>query len=108
MTTLTALTAFDTVAAMLADSRQTIDDINQACVAKGLPLAFDVGEDLTSIKGNRDYRFEGFGLVIGLPPKLSFWVHYQPGSANQVEIGKFTMPVNLGKLSSIRSLIGKL
>lgn len=108
MTVVTALTAFDNVVSILTDSRQTIDDINKACAVKGLPPAFNVGDDFTSITGNRDYRFQGFGLVVGLPPKLAFWVHYKPESANHVEIGRFTMPVKISKFSQIRSLLGKL
>lgn len=108
MTVTAASTVFNTVASILANSHQTIDDINKACAARGLPPALNIGDRLTAITGNPDYRFEGFGLVIGFPPKLSFWVHYQPESANSVEIGKFTMAISVGKLSQIRSLLGKL
>lgn len=45
MTTVTALIVFDTVVSILADSRETIDDINKAYAAKGLSLAFTVGDD---------------------------------------------------------------
>lgn len=97
-----------TVLSILASSHQTIDEINQACVAKGLPPALKFGENITDIEENRDYRFEGFGMIAGLPPKLAFWVHYKPDSSQHIELGRFTMPVGVGKISQVRSLIGKL
>lgn len=96
-----------TVLSILAASRQTIDAINNACTAKGLPPALKIGANLTDIEGNQDYRFEGFGLIAGLPPKLAFWVHYKPDSSDHVALGRFTMPVSIGKLSEIQSLIGR-
>lgn len=97
-----------TVLTMLANSQQTIDEINQACITKGLPPALKFGENMIQIEGNRDYRFEGFGMVAGLPPKLAFWVHYKPGSPDHVGLGRFTMPISIGKIAEIRSLIGTL
>lgn len=89
------MTAATSVISMLASARQTVESINQVCAAKNLPLAFDV-DDVT--KRNLDYRFEGFGLILGLPPKVSFWVHYKPGSPDHVAIGRFTTSIAIGRL----------
>ncbi|MCU0550371.1 MAG: hypothetical protein MUC48_13560, partial [Leptolyngbya sp. Prado105] len=74
-----------TILSILATSHQTIDQINQACVAKGLPPALKIGANFAEIEENRDYRFEGFGLSAGLSPKLTFWVHYKPESPDHME-----------------------
>ncbi|MGG6264524.1 hypothetical protein ACQ4M3_36230 [Leptolyngbya sp. AN03gr2] len=97
-----------TILSMLANSRQMIDTINNACTAKGLPPALKIGENITDIEGHRDYRFEGFGLIAGFPPRLSFWVHYKPESSEHINMGRFTMPISIGKLSEIQSLIGQV
>jgi hypothetical protein len=68
-------TVLDTLFEVLKNSRKTVDKINKACEGKGLPPAFPIdGNGNPEIPGNPDYRFEGFGAIIGLPPKLSFWV----------------------------------
>ncbi|GAP94818.1 hypothetical protein [Leptolyngbya sp. NIES-2104] len=97
-----------TILTILANSHQTIDTINNTCTAKGLPPALKFGADITDIEGNQDYRFEGFGLIAGLPPKLAFWVHYKPDSSDHVALGRFTMPISIGKLSEIQSLVGQV
>ncbi|MBD1845755.1 hypothetical protein H6F89_20565 [Cyanobacteria bacterium FACHB-63] len=97
-----------TVLSILANSHQTIDAINNACAATGLPPALKIGANPTDIEGNQDYRFEGFGLIAGVPPKCAFWVHYKPESAQHIPLGRFTMPVSIGKLSAIQSLIGQV
>ncbi|MEO0457915.1 MAG: hypothetical protein AAF152_15230 [Cyanobacteria bacterium P01_A01_bin.114] len=82
----------------LANSQSTITQINQICAEKDLPPVFSFNEQGDpDISDNPDYRFEGFGAVIGLPPKISFWVHYKPGTPDHVEIGRFTVPVGFGK-----------
>lgn len=92
----------------LSNSRKTIDEINQAGAAKGLPPAFPIDNSSSnpSIPGNPDYRFEGFGVIMGWPPKLSFYVHYKPGSPDHVELGRFTVPIGLGKLIQLNRLLG--
>ncbi|MGH2412339.1 MAG: hypothetical protein ACRDEA_01295 [Microcystaceae cyanobacterium] len=91
----------------LTNSRRSVDEINKACTDKGLPPAFPLTRDGTpEIPGNPDYRFEGFGVIIGLPPKLSFWVHYKPDSPDHVELGRFTVPIGLGRLASLNRLLG--
>lgn len=108
----TATAILDSVFAVLANSNQTIDEINAACLAQGLPHAFTESDSPLEVDGNPDYRFEGFGIIVvrPLPPKfaLTFWVHYKPDSVNHVALGKFTMPISADKLPLVRSLIGKL
>lgn len=89
------MTATTSVVSMLESARQTVEDINQACAAKNLPFAFD---PVDVMNRNLDYRFEGFGLVLGLPPKVSFWVHYKPGTADHVALGRFTTSISIGRL----------
>lgn len=78
----------------LAKSRTVADQINQSCSEKGLPPAFPLNENGSlDIPGNSDYRFEGFGTILGIPPKVSFWVHYKSGTSEHVELGRFTVPL---------------
>jgi hypothetical protein len=108
----TATTIVESLLALLANSRPTIDEINAACLAKGLPPAFTESDSPLGVDGNLDYRFEGFGITVVrvFPPKfaLAFWVHYKPDSVKHVALGKFMMPISSGKLSLVRSLIEKL
>ncbi|NJN21796.1 MAG: hypothetical protein HC812_12230 [Leptolyngbya sp. RL_3_1] len=83
------------------------EQINQACLAKQCPPVFDIhlspdteSEDIY-IRASKDYRFEGFGAVFGLPPKMSFWVKYMPPDAEPVEIGRFLIPIGFGDLMQI-------
>ena len=98
--TITTNNTVDSLLAILANSRKTVEQINAACTAKGLPPAFVLGEDSAiALQGNPDYRFEGFGtdVVRVFPPKLalSFWVHYKPESPQHVEVGRFTVPISI-------------
>ncbi|MEM8643108.1 MAG: hypothetical protein AAGG51_30470 [Cyanobacteria bacterium P01_G01_bin.54] len=98
MTITTSAIGLKTLLDTLANSQATVDQINQICAEKDLPPVFLLNEQrVPDIPGNSDYRFEGFGAVIGLSPKLSFWVHYKPGTSEHVEIGRFTVPVGFGK-----------
>lgn len=89
------MTAATSVISMLSSARQTVEEINQICTTKNLPLAFDLDDVM---KRNLDYRFEGFGLILGLPPKVSFWVHYKPGSPDHVVLGRFATSIAIGRL----------
>ncbi|MBW4445276.1 MAG: hypothetical protein KME10_29725 [Plectolyngbya sp. WJT66-NPBG17] len=104
-----ATTILDTLLSALANSRQTIDEINTACSTKGLPPAFqDSDTSPVGIVGNPGYRFEGFGVIVvrPFPPKfaLSFWVHYRPGSTQHVALGRFTVPISALNALKFRSL----
>lgn len=100
MTVATATALVDNLLSVLANSRQTIDEINAACTAKGLPPAFKESDtSAIGIVGNPDYRFEGFGVILvrPFPPKfaLSFWVHYKPESDQHIALGRFTVPISV-------------
>lgn len=98
-----AVLSMDVLLETLSNSRETVDRINKACAEKGLPPAFPADEeDTPQIPGNPDYRFAGLGLIVGLPPKFSFWVHYKPDSQEHVELGKFTISIGLGKFLSLQ------
>ncbi len=91
----------------LASSQRTVEQINKACSNKGLPPAFPIDKHGNpDVPGNSDYRFEGFGVILGLPPKLSFYVHYKPDSPEHVSLGKFTVPIGFGKLADLNRLLG--
>ncbi len=91
---------------VLLDSRQTVEQINQACIDKGLPCAFPIGDSgIPQIPGNLDYRFEGFGLIAGFAPKFSFWVHYKPESPEHVELGRFTVKISFAKFAVLARII---
>lgn len=96
MTLATANVFVEDVLDLLANARQTVGQINAKCAEKGLPPAIEFTGEGLGITSNTDYRFEGFGLVIGLPPKVSFYVHYKPDSPEHVELGRFLVPINLG------------
>lgn len=109
MTVTTVTTIVDSLLQVLANSRQTIDQINAACAAKTLPPAFKESDTSPiGIVGNPDYRFEGFGVIVvrPLPPKLalSFWVHYKPESDQHVALGRFTVPISVFDAIKFRSL----
>lgn len=109
MTAATSITLIDSLLKALADSRQTIEQINAACKAKGLPPALkDSDTSVIGIIGDPDYRFEGFGVIViqPFPPKfaLSFWVHYKPESAGHIELGRFTVPISILDVVKFKSL----
>lgn len=108
MAVATATAILDSLLSVLANSRQTVDEVNAACAAKGLPPAFNNSNSPLGIDGNSDYRFEGFGVIVvrPFPPKfaLSFWVHYKPGSPQHVELGRFTVPISFLDSLKFRSL----
>lgn len=90
----------------LASSQRTVEQINKACSNKELPPAFLVdNQGNPDIPGNPDYRFEGFGIILGVPPKLSFYVHYKPDSPEHVALGKFTVPIGFAKLVDLNRLL---
>ena len=82
--------------------RGKIEEINHTSEALGLPPAIDLNfEGDIQIGTNPDYRFEGFGIVFGLPPMMSFYVHYKPESPEHVELGRFLMPIRFGDLATL-------
>ncbi|MEO1347880.1 MAG: hypothetical protein AAFW84_03640 [Cyanobacteria bacterium J06635_15] len=86
----------------LARFQEEATEINAACAAKGLPPALDVSLDGDiRIEANKAYQFAGFGVVVGLPPKLSFYVHYKPDSPDHVSVGKFLVPIRFGEIDDI-------
>lgn len=92
-------TALTLLMSRIAKYKSVADKINQACTEQGFPPAFDIQlspteEEDIHIRASKEYRFEGFGVVLGLPPKMSFWVHYIPENANPVEIGRFLIPID--------------
>jgi hypothetical protein len=92
---------------VLAKSQTTITQINQTCSNKGLPPAFSISPDgIPEIPGNPDYRFDGFGVIVGIPPQLSFYVEYKPGSPQQISLGRFTVPVGVGTMLHLNRLLG--
>ncbi|EKU98269.1 hypothetical protein Lepto7375DRAFT_7533 [Leptolyngbya sp. PCC 7375] len=103
--------------------KEMIEEINQKCVEKKVPQAFDVGSikdarspDEIHFRCHPNFRFEGFGMDVGLPPKFTFWVWYKKGYSDGVEIGKFQVKMNLLSqiafnlipLGSIEGLIGRV
>ncbi|MEO1347866.1 MAG: hypothetical protein AAFW84_03570 [Cyanobacteria bacterium J06635_15] len=94
--------AFTVLIPRVSKYQQTADEINIACTQLDLPPAFDISDLLDSnnlrITANPTYRFEGFGLVLGFPPKLSFEVHYLPGTEDHVELGRFLAPISLSEI----------
>ncbi len=103
-------TAIKTIPTLLltahGKSKKLIEQINQACTDKGVPPAFDVGQikdaqslDEIHFRSSPNFRFEGFGIDVGIPPKLTFWVWYKKGSPDGKEIGKFN--VKMSRLSQL-------
>lgn len=88
-------------------SNDVINRINLECSRRGLPPAFGPGIGGV-IRGNKDFRFEGFGIVFDsiIPPKISltFWVHYRVDSDDHVELGRFSCPIRILETSSINML----
>jgi len=91
--------------ALLIDAKKTVTAVNDACARKDLPPALTLQSSPLNLHGNPNYRFEGFGIVAGLKPKLSFWVHYKPGIAEHVQVGQFQMPFSPFKLPEMTRLV---
>lgn len=91
----------------IADSKDVVNRINLECSRKGLPPAFGPGIGGV-IRGNKDFRLEGFGLavdsVIPLEMSLTFWVHYRVDSDDHVELGRFSCPIRILEPSAINML----
>jgi hypothetical protein len=102
--TLTVATVLSVILSALKKAPEVAEEINQKCQEKGLPPAFVIHDNPFDIEGNPDYRFEGFGLT-GFLPKLSFWVHYKPGSPQHVEIGRFLVPISLFQIPHIKDVL---
>ncbi|MEM9903615.1 MAG: hypothetical protein AAF921_01130 [Cyanobacteria bacterium P01_D01_bin.44] len=87
--------------------KNVADQVNQACAEHSCPPAFDIQlspdseDDDIHIKASKEYRFEGFGLVLGWPLKMSFWVHYVPENADPIEMGRFLIPIGFGDIRKI-------
>jgi len=93
-----------TLGSLLLSSKKTISDINQGCAKRNLPPAFyrtNIGDGV--IHGNPDYRFEGFGMafdgILPLRPKITFWIHYKPGSNEHQALGVFGIPIGIGQMN---------
>ncbi len=113
-------TALTLVPTMMISARESakdiIEEINSKCIEKNVPPAFEVGsiEDAKNLdeihfRCNPDFRFEGFGMNIGLRPQLTFWVWYKKGASDAVEIGKIHVSLSiLDKLALDLVPIGKV
>lgn len=105
-----ATTAISIALPILRLSRESIDKVNQKCAEKGLPPAFEAksseGDVLDlDINGNPDYRFEGFGLTVGIPIKLAFWIHYKPESPEHVSVGKILVPIQFSEILNVSKIL---
>lgn len=104
-------------------AKEVIAEINQTCLDRGVPQAFDIGtlEDAdnleeTHFRCHPDFRFEGFGINVGFPPQLTFWVWYRKGSPEGVELGKFHIKMgilsdfalNLVPLGNLGALVNQI
>lgn len=102
---MTVTAAMGTIALLmgrLAKYQRKAEEINAACEALGLPPALDVNfENDVRVRLDPDYRMEGFGVVLGLPPKLAFYVHYKKGHPEHVAVGKFKVPIAFGDIIKI-------
>jgi uncharacterized protein YqgV (UPF0045/DUF77 family) len=85
-----------------ARGKDIIQEVNQRCIEKSIPQAFDVvsiedaqGLDDVRFRCSPDFRFEGFGVDAGIPLKFTFWVWYKKGSPEAVEVGKFQVKMNI-------------
>ena len=87
----------------LAKYQGKAEEINAACAALELPPALDINlEGDIRVSLNKEYRFEGFGVVIGFPPRMSFYVHYKPWSPEEhVAVGKFSVPIGFGDIAKV-------
>lgn len=79
----------DIVLQVLGNLNEVESTVNAACANHRLPAA------LNGVNINADYRFDGFGIAFqGFRPQVTFWVHYKPGSPQDVSLGKFEIPVS--------------
>lgn len=99
-----ALTTIPFLLSAREKTQAAIASVNQRCTEFNLPQAFETGSAETEsslsqelLRGNPDYRFEGFGVVLGLRPKLSFWVHYKKGTPEHKELGRFLVKLDVLK-----------
>jgi len=91
----------DIVFQVLGDVNEMTSKVNAACADHHLPNAFD------GLKGNPDYRFEGFGVAFqGIQPELTFWVHYKPGSLEHVSLDRFEIPINYSQALALVAHLG--
>jgi len=102
----TLASGFTLLMTKISKYKELADAVNRECEAKGCPPAFDIQlsadtEDDVHIRASDKYRFEGFGAVLGLPPKMSFWVHYLPDADKKVEIGRFLVPISIADIPKI-------
>ncbi|MBD1842423.1 hypothetical protein H6F89_03125 [Cyanobacteria bacterium FACHB-63] len=89
-----AVTSFAaSITSILVKAPQVVKEVNDRCAALGLPPALTLTLSPPDVDGNTDYTFEGFGLVFGFPPQVSFYVHYKKGSPQHKEIGRFLIPL---------------
>jgi hypothetical protein len=100
--------AFALLMSRITKYQNVAEDINRACDEHNCPPAFDVNlspseeeDGNIHIRASKKYRFEGFGAVFGIPPKMSFWVHYLPENDDPVEIGRFLIPIAFGDIAKI-------
>lgn len=104
-------TGFSLLVKSLRDSTKTINEVNQACIKRGLPPAFYMPDGGGIIRGNTDYRLDGFGvdIISVLPPRLAlkFWVQYRIDSDDHVNLGKFSCPLKVFDLT-VLEMIGSL
>ncbi len=94
----TVTTLVPILIALLKRTQSVIHEINQRCQSKNLPPAFEVSG--LQIRGNSNYRFEGFGINL-VPLALTFWVHYKPGSADHVSLDKISIPITWSDFTTI-------
>lgn len=111
----TTATAVSVTLPILKLSYKSIEAINAACADKKLPPAFNmpvsdriINLSNVNIQGNPDYRFEGFGVDVGVPLKLSFWVHYKPNSPNHIAVGKILVPIQFGEVFDLPETLSQV
>jgi hypothetical protein len=99
--------AFMLLMSRIVKYKSIADKINQSCAEQGCPPAFDIQlspteeQDDIHIRASEEYRFDGFGAVVGLPPQMSFWVHYVPQNGKSVDIGRFLIPIGIGDIAKL-------
>lgn len=81
------------ITSILIKAPQVVKEVNDRCATLGLPPALKLQLNPPDVDGNTDYTFEGFGLVFGPPPQISFYVHYKKDSPQHKEIGRFLIPL---------------
>lgn len=84
------------VLAQLLKLKTQAAEINRACNQLGLPDAIALNE--TGISASTDYRFEGFGVVVGLTPRIQFYLHHVP---SETRVGRFLVPIAWGDVGKV-------